>query len=413
MHADIITIGDEILIGQIIDTNSAWMAQRLNDEGIDVRQITSISDNPEQIIATLEEAGSKSPIVLVTGGLGPTRDDLTKPTICQYFETEMVENAKVLQHIIELLAPRGVTINQLNIDQALVPQKATVLYNKLGTAPGLWFTKNQTVYIFMPGVPFEMKYLMTNEVLPRINNEFHTSPILHKTVLTLGLPESMLAEKLSDWESALPRFIKLAYLPNPQAIRLRLSARGKDLLVLQKAVDEEVEKLITIIPKNIFGFDNETLAGNIGKILSEKGLTLSTAESCTGGNIAHLITSNPGSSKYFKGTIVAYSNEIKIKLLGVEEELLINHGAVSREVAEAMAIGVRQLIGTDFAAATTGIAGPEGGTDEKPVGSVWIAVAGENGVVSKFYNFGNDRGRNITRSSQTALNMLRNMILDI
>jgi nicotinamide-nucleotide amidase len=413
MHADLITIGDEILIGQIIDTNSAWMGKKLNDEGIDVRQITSISDKPEQILETLADVGSKSPIVLITGGLGPTRDDLTKTTICQYFETELIENAEVLKHIEELLAPRGVVINQLNRDQALVPRNAIVLFNKLGTAPGLWLSKGNTTYVFMPGVPFEMKYLMENEVLPRIRNEFHTPTILHKTVLTQGLPESMLAEKIADWETALPEFIKLAYLPSPQSVRLRLSARGNDRELLQRTIDQQIELLSAIIPKNIFGFDDDTIAGNIGKIMTEKGLTISSAESCTGGNIARLITENPGSSKYYKGSVVAYSNEAKCNILGVDEKLISTYGAVSREVAEAMAKGARKLLATDFAVSTTGIAGPDGGTPEKPVGLVWIAVAGPQGIVSNSYNFGKERDRNITRSTQTALNMVRNLLIDM
>ncbi len=413
MQAEIITIGDEILIGQIVDTNSAWMAQKMNTEGIDIRQITSISDKPETILAALEEAGSRVPLVLITGGLGPTRDDLTKPTICRYFETDLILDETVLQHVEELLAPRGIKINQMNRDQALVPRSATVLHNKLGTAPGLWLEKVGTVYIFMPGVPFEMKYLIEYEVIPRIREQFKTSPILHRTVLTQGIAESMLAERIAEWESGLPDFIKLAYLPNPQCIRLRLSARGKEPEQMQQEIEKQISLLQNIIPKNIFGFDDDTLAGNIGQLLTEQGKTLATAESCTGGNIARLITANPGSSKYFKGGIVAYANEIKTNLLGVAPELIMQHGAVSQEVAEAMAAGARMNLGTDFAVATTGIAGPNGGTDEKPVGLVWIAVTDGETMISNSYNFGNDRDRNITRSSQTALNMLRKLILDL
>lgn len=413
MQADIITIGDEILIGQIVDTNSAWMAQKLNNEGIDIRQITSISDKPGHITDALEESGSRVPIVLVTGGLGPTRDDLTKPTLCKYFGTDLIENKDVLKHVEKLLTPRGIVINQLNHDQALVPRSAIVLHNELGTAPGLWLEKEDTVYIFMPGVPFEMKYLIEHEVIPRIRKQFQTSPILHRTVLTQGIAESMLAEKIADWESALPEFIKLAYLPNPQCIRLRLSARGEDLDFMQKEIDRQIQRLSAIIPKNIFGFDDDTLAGNIGQLLTRQGKTLGTAESCTGGNIAKLITENPGSSKYFRGSIVAYDNEVKSNLLGVAPYLIARHGAVSKEVAEAMVTGACKVLGTDFAVATTGIAGPDGGTAEKPVGLVWIAVTDGKNVISKSYNFGNDRDRNITRSSQTALNMLRKLILDL
>lgn len=407
MEADLITIGDEILIGQITDTNSAWMAKKLNDEGINVREITSISDQPAHIIATLYESGKNASIVLVTGGLGPTKDDRTKAALCTFFGTQLVESKDVLEHIVELLSPRGIVINALNREQALVPEKATVLMNKLGTAPGLLFKHEGTIFVFMPGVPFEMKYLMENEVIPQIKQLFNTTTIIHRTVLTQGLPESMLAEKLADWEDSLPECISLAYLPSPQSMRLRLSARGEDHASLSKLLDESIEELITVIPDNIFGYEEDSMAGNIGKILKEKGLTVSTAESCTGGNIAHFFTLNPGSSEYFKGGVVTYSNDLKVKLLGIDSGLIAAKGAVSKEVAEAMAVAARQLMNTDYAIATSGIAGPDGGTPEKPVGTVWIAVAGADLVVSKVYNFGDHRERNIIRSSQSALNMLR------
>lgn len=411
MEADLITIGDEILIGQIIDTNSAWMAKKLNDEGINVREITSISDQPAHIIATLNESGRKASIVLVTGGLGPTKDDRTKAALCNFFETQLVEDKGVLDHIIKLLSPRGVVINALNREQALVPATATVLMNKLGTAPGLLFHHEGTIFVFMPGVPFEMKYLMENEVLPRIKKLFNTTTIIHRTVLTQGLPESMLAERIANWEDSLPDCISLAYLPSPQSMKLRLSARGDDHAYLTQLLEERISELVKIIPDNIFGYEEDSMAGNIGKILKEKGLTVSTAESCTGGNIAHYFTLNPGSSEYFKGGVVAYSNDLKTKLLGVDPEIIAAKGAVSQEVVEAMAKGARQSMDTDFAIATSGIAGPDGGTPEKPVGTVWIAVAGADFVVSKVYNFGDHRERNIIRSSQSALNMLRLQLL--
>lgn len=407
MEADLITIGDEILIGQIVDTNSAWMAKQLNDEGINVRQITSISDQPAHIIATLKESGSKASIVLVTGGLGPTKDDRTKAAMCDFFGTQLIESKEVLDHIIELLSPRGIVINALNREQALVPATATVLMNKLGTAPGLLFNHEGTIFVFMPGVPFEMKYLMENEVLPRLKKRFNTTTIIHRTVLTQGLPESMLAELIADWEDNLPECISLAYLPSPQSMKLRLSARGEDHTYLSQLIEERINELMTIIPDNIFGYEEDSMAGNIGKILKKKGLSVATAESCTGGHIAHLFTSNPGSSEYFKGGIVAYSNELKMKLLGVDPEVIFEKGAVSKEVVEAMAVAARQLLNTNYAIATSGIAGPTGGTPEKLVGTVWIAVAGPDSVVSKVYNFGDHRERNIIRSSQTALNMLR------
>jgi nicotinamide-nucleotide amidase len=407
MDIEIITIGDEILIGQIVDTNSAWMAQKLNEEGIHVRQINSISDDPEHIEETLRETGKRVPLVLITGGLGPTKDDRTKIAICKFFDTKLVESAEVLQHILDLWGPRGITINTLNRAQALVPESATILRNKMGTAPGILLKKLECTYIFMPGVPFEMKYLMEYEVFPWIRKEFHTSPILHKTVQTFGIAESMLAEKISEWESSLPEFIKLAYLPNPESNRLRLSARGENREKLEYILESKIKELYEIIPQYIFGQEDDTLAGNIGKILKDKGLTVSTAESCTGGFIAHSFTSISGSSDYFKGSVVAYSNDVKIRILGVDRHKIEEKGAVSKEVVEEMALKTRELIGTDYAIATSGIAGPTGGTLEKPVGMVWIAVAGPDSVISKVYNFGNDRGRTIIRSSQTGLNMLR------
>ena len=407
MEADIITIGDEILIGQIVDTNSAWMAQRLNDEGINIRQITSISDQQEHIIAALDESSQKASIILVTGGLGPTKDDRTKQTLCAYFGTQLIENESVLEHINQLLAPRGIVINSLNRDQALVPETATVLPNKMGTAPGLWFKRNNAIFIFMPGVPFEMKYLMEYEVLPRIKNLFNTSTILHRTILTQGIAESALAEKIAYWENSLPESIRLAYLPSPQNVRLRLSARGENKNYLLTLLEKKINELVEIIPDYIFGYEEDTMAGNVGKLLKERNQTLSVAESCTGGNIAHSITLNPGSSAYFKGGIIAYSNELKINLLGVDRNLISDKGAVSQEVVEAMAVAARYLMNTDYAIATSGIAGPDGGTSEKPVGTVWIAVAGPKSVVSKVSNFANHRERNIIRSSQTALNLLR------
>lgn len=411
MEADLITIGDEILIGQIVDTNSAWMAKKLNDEGINVRQITSISDQPGHIIATLIDSGRKAAIVLVTGGLGPTRDDRTKSALCTFFGTQLVENEEVLKQIIHLLTPRGVIINALNREQALVPATATILPNKLGTAPGLLFNHEGTIYVFMPGVPFEMKYLMEHEVLPLIKKLFNTSTIIHRTVLIQGLAESILAERIADWEDHLPESISLAYLPSPENMRLRLSARGEDHDYLTQLLEQKIIELTQIIPNYIFGYEEDTMAGNIGKILKENGSTVAVAESCTGGNIAHFFTLNPGSSEYFKGGVVAYSNELKVRLLGIDPKMIFEKGAVSKEVVEAMAVGARSLLGTDYAIATSGIAGPDGGTSEKPVGTVWIAVADSDSVVSKVFNFGNHRERNIIRSSQAALNMLRLILL--
>ncbi len=413
MNLDIITIGDEILIGQIVDTNSAWMAQKLNDEGINVREIISISDDPEHIVETFTESAKKVQLVLVTGGLGPTRDDKTKDTICDFFNTRLVSDPTVLQNIEDLLNKRGIALNRLNQDQALVPENSRVFQNKLGTAPGLLLEKNGCTYIFMPGVPFEMKYLMEFEVIPFLRNNFQTSTIYHKTVLTQGLPESMLAEKISDWEDGLPTHIKLAYLPSPQGVRLRLSARGMEQSKMETEVAELIAGLQKLIAANIYGFNEESPAASIGKILKSKGLTISTAESCTGGALAALFTENPGSSDYFKGGVVAYSNEVKINLLDIDEELILIHGAVSREVVEKMALHACKLMKTDLAVATSGIAGPGGGTPEKPVGTVWVAVACQGSVVSQLYNFGSDRDRNITRTGQNALFMIRKLLITL
>jgi len=412
METEIVTIGDEILIGQIVDTNSAWMAQKLNEEGIHVRQIISISDDPDHIEETLNETGKRVPLVLITGGLGPTRDDRTKTVICKFFNTKLVEDPVVLQNVTRLLGKRGITINQLNREQALVPESAMVLPNEMGTAPCLWLKKGETVYIFMPGVPFEMKNLMEKEVLPAIRNEFKTLPILHRTIQVFGIAESILAEKIKQWEVSLPDFISLAYLPAPEGIRLRLSASGKGRDYLENIVNSEIKELSKIIPDYIIGFEDDSISIVTGKLLREKGLTVATAESCTGGLIAHSITSISGSSDYYKGSVVAYSNEIKTNILGIDKRTIDENGAVSKEVVEAMAINSRKLFGTNYALATSGIAGPTGGTATKPVGMVWIAVAGPDKIVSKVYNFGNNRERNIIRASQTALNMLRLILLE-
>lgn len=412
MKAELITIGDEILIGQIVDTNSAWMGQQLNLHGIEVYQVTSVHDNHGHIIKAFQEAENRVDLVLITGGLGPTKDDITKKCLCEYFETELVFHPEVFEHVRSLLSSRNVVVNQLNRDQALLPANCTVLHNSAGTASGMWFERNNTIFVSMPGVPFEMEAIMSEEVFPRLIQLGITESIVHKTILTIGLPESMLAEKIEQWESALPEFIKLAYLPSPLMVRLRLSAYGSDKALLETEIAKQVAELLEIIPQNVFGFDDDNLSQAIGRMLVESSQTLAVAESCTGGNIAHFVTSNPGSSAYFKGGVVAYSNEIKTNLLQVQSEIIDEYGAVSQEVAEAMALGARNVLQADYSIATTGIAGPDGGTDEKPVGTVWIAVAGPSGVKSKMYLFKHNRERNIIRTSQTALNMLRTFILN-
>ncbi len=412
MKAEIITIGDEILIGQIIDTNSAWIAEQFNLNGIEIYQITSVHDDVDHITEALISAEEKVDLVLLTGGLGPTKDDITKIALCRYFQTKLVFHEPTFKWIQERFKNRNIDLNRLNRDQALMPEDCLVLPNRAGTAPGMWFERNDTIFISVPGVPFEMMYLVEHEILPRLQKKDKIKAIFHKTVQTQGLPESMLAERIENWESSLPKNIKLAYLPNPMTVRLRLSAIGVSLEEIKQQVYDETERLKQLIPEYIFGFDNETLAEVTGRMLIDKKQTLAVAESCTGGYISHLITIVPGSSEFYKGGITAYSNNIKVKFLNVQVQDLNLFGAVSEQVVRQMAEGVKEALGTNYSMATTGIAGPGGGTDEKPVGTVWIAVAGPSHTIAKKYIFGENRERNIVRSSQTALQMLRRMILD-
>ncbi|WP_163714418.1 competence/damage-inducible protein A [Mangrovibacterium lignilyticum] len=410
MKAEIITIGDEILIGQIVDTNSAWMAEQLNLNGIEVFQITSVHDDHGHIIKALFDAESRADLVLITGGLGPTKDDITKKCLCEYFQCSMRLDEPTLAAVTERLSKRNIQINLLNRNQALVPEACTVLHNSNGTAPGMWFEKDDTIFVSMPGVPYEMKGLMEEEVLPRLRENGKVKSIYHQTVLVYGIGESILAEQLDEWETALPSFVKLAYLPNQLMVRLRLSAYGDNMDELKEVVEARIRELETIIPDNIFGYNDDTISGITGKLLQQAGAMVAVAESCTGGNIAHLYTEVPGSSDYFKGGVVAYSNEVKMALLGVKEETLMTQGAVSRETALEMVHGVKKALQTDYGIATTGIAGPDGGTDEKPVGTVWIAVSGKKETVVECFRFHHNRERNIERSTQTALNMLRQLI---
>ncbi|MBK6282351.1 MAG: competence/damage-inducible protein A [Draconibacterium sp.] len=411
MKAEIITIGDEILIGQIIDTNSAWIAEQFNLNGIEIYQITSVHDDHYHIMEALKKAEEKVDLVVMTGGLGPTKDDITKHTLCEYFNTTLVVHEPTFEHIKSRFTRLKIDMNKLNRDQALVPANCTVLPNMAGTAPGMWFEQNDTIFVSMPGVPFEMKYLVENELFPRLHNNGKTKAIYHKTVLTQGLPESMLAEKIENWENSLPKNIKLAYLPSPLAVRLRLSAMGNSKSELETLVEDEIQKLLQIIPNNIFGYNNETMAEVIGRLLISKNQKLAVAESCTGGYISHLITSVPGCSDFYNGSVTAYSNQVKENILGVSHKILNEFGAVSEQVAKEMAVGARKVLKADFAVATTGIAGPGGGTEEKPVGTIWIAVAGEKNVIALKFVFGDNRERNILRSSQTALQLLRRVIL--
>ena len=406
MKAEIITIGDELLIGQVIDTNSAWMADEMNMIGIKVQQITSISDNREQILTTLKEASHRADIVLITGGLGPTNDDITKQTLSTYFDSPLIFNEGAYRQVEQLFAQRGFPVSPLNRLQAMLPDCCTPLPNTNGTAPGMWFEKDNIIYVSMPGVPFEMKAMMTNVVLPKLTSLSHVA-IVHKTILTQGVGESFLAATIAPWEESLPTHIKLAYLPQPGLVRMRLSATGIDAERLQLEVEHLVSKLQEMIPGLIFGYDNDTLEEIIGRQLLALNYTLSTAESCTGGYVAHLITSISGSSNYFKGSIVAYANEIKENLLGVERETLLKYGAVSEVTVKEMAACVRQKLGTTCSIAISGIAGPLGGTVDKPLGTVWIAVLSPAGMVAEKFLLGEHRGRNIRKAGISALNMLR------
>lgn len=411
MRVEVITIGDEILIGQIVDTNSAWMAQKLNDIGAKVERITTISDGLDDIISALHDAQDRADVVLITGGLGPTKDDVTKKALAKYFDCGFTFYPQIAEHIAKLFARFGREMSELNRLQAELPNACQPLQNNQGTAPGMWFEKRKTVFVSMPGVPYEMKGIMREHVLPRLKEKFNMLTILHRTVLTMGMGESWLSERIADWEDALPEGIKLAYLPSPGRVRLRLSAIGNDEHTVSEMLEAEVEKLVLLIPELVYGYDDDTIESVVGELLREQGKTLSTAESCTGGLIAHKITSISGSSDYYLGSVVSYANEVKIESLGVSEENLKEFGAVSEEVVRQMAKGVRSKLKTDYSIATSGVAGPTGGSEEKPVGTVWIAVATPTGTIAKKYLFGHDRGRNIEISANTALNMLRKQLV--
>ncbi|HLP05307.1 MAG TPA: competence/damage-inducible protein A [Paludibacter sp.] len=408
VKVEIITIGDEILIGQIVDTNSPWMATKLNQAGFEVVQITSVRDDKAHITDTLDLALSRADIVLFTGGIGPTNDDITKQTLCEYFNTRLVFDDSVLRNIERLFSTRpNFTMNELTRSQAMVPEVCTVIQNTVGTAPVTWFEKDKKVVVSMPGVPYEMKTAMNGEIIPRLKQFFKTPVIVHKTVQVYGYPESALALKIADWENQLPDFIKLAYLPNSGIVKLRLSGIMYDTLALDFAINQQVGKLTQLLGNSIISYEDIPLEELVGFILRSEGKTLSAAESCTGGNIAHVLTSIPGSSAFFEGSVVAYSNEIKKRVLNVSSDSLRLHGAVSREVVEQMAINVRQLMKTDYAVATSGIAGPTGGSEDKPVGTVWIAACSGDTIVSREFRFGSMRDQNIIRSTQAALIMLK------
>ena len=413
MQAEIITIGDEILIGQIIDTNSAFISKQLNSIGVSVYQITSIQDDKEHILKALKEAEENADIIILTGGLGPTKDDITKNTLVAYFNDTLVQNKEVLENI-KLLWKKYIKqpLSQVNIDQALIPSKSKALMNYLGSAPGMWFENQDKVFVSLPGVPYEMKALITNEVLPRLQEKFHCPYIMHKTILTYGLGESMLAERIEDWEDALPKHIKLAYLPNLGKVRLRLSAKGNIKEEIEAEVALQIQRLIPQIEDIFVGFEDEdTIQTIIGKKLVEQSKTLSVAESCTGGKIAELITENSGASAYFKGSIVSYATQAKKEILNISEEIIKEYSVVSKQVAEAMAKNVRQLFKTDYAIATTGNAGPTKGDADAEVGTVYISIATPNSIFTEKYNFGNSRVKVINKASNKAFELLLKEIL--
>jgi len=411
MKAIIITIGDELLIGQTVDTNSAWIGAELSNIGFDIIRKISIHDLRKDILDTLAETEGKAEVVLITGGLGPTSDDITKQTICEFFGTRLIINDEVLAMVTEMIKKRNFPMNENNRKQAEVPESCRVLKNEAGTAPGMWFGKDKTIFAFMPGVPYEMKYLMKEHVIPELKKRFTSQVIIHRNIMTYGAPEAMLAEMLEGFESSLPSYIRLAYLPASGIIKLRLTGTGPERLVLQDKMEETVKKLYQIIPDLIFGENEDPFEVVVGKLLLKKRQTICTAESCTGGNIAHLITSVPGSSSYFSGSVVAYDNKVKENILGIPAEVISKYGAVSEEVARLMAEGARRIMETDYAVATTGIAGPDGGTDSKPVGTICIAVASEHGTVSEKHIYGNERIININRFSIAALSLARKQII--
>jgi nicotinamide-nucleotide amidase len=405
--AEIITIGDEILYGQTLDTNSHWMSGALDEINIRVIRKTTIGDDPETILSAFREAESRADVILITGGLGPTKDDLTKPLLAKYFDVELVINVYALEEIKALFARAGRVMTDLNKAQAELPANCEKITNYMGTAPGMWFEERGKVFVSMPGVPYEMKAMMSKEIIPKLALKFGTGKIHHRIVKTIGIPESKLAHKIADWESALPSHIKLAYLPSPGQVKLRLTAFGSDLELLEEDVKKQLEVVEPVIGKYVYGYDKDEIEEVVGKSLVMEGEFLATAESCTGGAIASLLISVPGSSRYYKGSVIAYSNEVKERELGVPKELLDKYGAVSEEVVKAMAEGVRKKLNVAVGLATSGIAGPDGGTVEKPVGTVWIAYSDSYKTIARKLQFTKDRRLNIQLSALSALNLFR------
>ena len=415
MLAEIITIGDEILIGQIVDTNSAFIARQLNNAGISVKQISSVSDDREHILTALDEAAGRADIILITGGLGPTKDDITKKTLATYFGVGLIENKEALenvQRIFKRIRGEDAIMLDINRQQALVPENCEVILNKNGTAPGMWFNHKGKIYVSMPGVPFEMMYMIEEEVIPKLKATLKLPFIIHKTILTAGEGESYLANRIADIEDDLPSDVKLAYLPKPGQVRLRLSAYGEDQVLLQQKVDEFAARIIERVKNVVVAEEDIPFEKVILNILAEKSQTLSIAESCTGGYISHLFTQHPGASKVFLGGALSYSYELKESMLGVKTETLAKYGAVSEQTVTEMVEGALHTFKSDYALAVTGIAGPDGGTEDKPVGTVWIGVATSGKTQVKKFTFGNKRAQNIERSAISALFMLNNLIKD-
>ncbi len=406
--AEIITIGDEILYGQTLDTNSHWISAALDNIGIKVIRKTTVPDQEEEMKKSFEEAEKRADLILITGGLGPTKDDRTKPLLCKYFDVDLVLNQEALEEIESLFSKANRQMTDLNRKQAELPSNCEKITNQLGTAPGMWFSERGKIFISMPGVPYEMKKMMSDHILPRLQSELVNYHVVHRIIMTIGIPESSLAEKISSWEEYLPDHIKLAYLPTKNTVKLRLTAAGPDKEVLQKEIKSQIEKVRPTIEKYIFGFDEGSIEYFIGEKLKEGKKTLACAESCTGGYLSHLITSIPGSSAYFKGAVVAYSNEAKIHSLGVDPITLEEHGAVSEEVVLQMAKNVREKFSTDYGLSISGVAGPGGGTEEKPVGLIWFGYSDRHKTIAKQYNFSKDRILNIEFGARKALDLLRN-----
>jgi len=407
ISAELLTIGDEILYGQIVDTNAQWMSIELTQVGIHVIRKTTVGDEESEILNAFAEAEKRADIVLITGGLGPTSDDLTKPCLAKYFNCPLRIHDEALAEVTEFFKSRGRELTEINKQQAALPVCCEKITNKMGTAPGMWFQRNSKVFVSMPGVPHEMKYMMTHMIIPRLIKAFATPTIYHTMIRTVGIGESFLAEKISSWERSLPDHIKLAYLPSPGEVKLRLTATGENKQKLIDEADALVEKLKPLAGDHIFAIGDDSLEMVLGKKLREFNLTVAAAESCTGGYVSHLITSVPGSSDYFRGSVIAYSNDLKINELEVNPELLKEKGAVSEEVVIAMAQAVRKKFKTDIGVSTSGVAGPGGGSPDKPVGTVWIAFADGNQAISKKLQLSKDRMINIHMSSVAVLNLIR------